>query len=693
MKPIKIILLSYLILIGIDELDAQSCTGYVTYTQGAWGAPANGNNIGIYLDANFSNAFPNGLEIGCTNKLLLTSATAIRNFLPQGTTPTSLPSGVLVDPTSTSYNNVLAGQLITLALNIGFDYYDSNFAPAGGQLKDLIIVNGTFANWTVQQLFDEANNKIGGCSNSTLSYSDFNNAINSININYDKGTSNLNFLSCQLSLSETNTNISCNGNADGSINLTVYNGQAPYSYQWSNGATTEDLSNLNAGTYTVTVTDNNGQTAIRSINLIQPAPIIISSSTTPISCSGGNNGSISLNVIGGDAPYTYYWNNGSSSSSINNLTAGTYQSTITDFNGCTASITESISEPDAIILTGTKTDSYVCDQFVCDGTAAISIIGGAAPYSTQWSDGSNNTNNLVNLCPTLQLLVTVTDNNGCTAVYDFMGIECKQCDTLTTYSQTTWGDAPNGNNLGNYLHANFSNAFPAGLTIGCNNMLTLTNAQAITNWLPKTGTPAVLPFGILTDDVNYNNGFAAQLVTAKLNVGFDAYDPNFNPSSDYLGSRYFISGLYAGFTVDQVIEEASNVIGGCVSNYLLAELNFALNAANLNYENGNHANGYLACRFIEPIRYSSSISDNLELKNVYPNPFSDVINAEINLSKGSQVKLEIVDLLGRVVLSNSYNFTEGIQKISINTKELSHQVYVLRFTNEIHSCRSMMMVK
>ena len=686
-------LLIFLGLILNVKLNAQSCTGYATFTQGAWGAPANGNNIGNYLDANFSNAFPSGLEIGCTNKLRLTSASAVRNYLPQGTTPAALPNGTLINPSSNAYRNILAGQLVTLALNIGFDNYDSNFASASDHLQDLIIANGPFTGWTVQNVFLEANKKIGGCSSSSFSLSQFNTAIDNINNNYDNGTVNGNFLSCQLHLTACKSNLTCNGGSDGSINLTVHNGQAPYTYQWSNGATTEDLSNLNAGTYTVTVTDNNGQIATLSIHLMQPTPIIISSTTTSITCSGGNNGSISLNVIGGDAPYSYNWNNGSSSNSINNLTAGTYQAIITDFNGCTASISETLSEPDAIILTGTKTDSYVCDQFVCDGTAAITINGGTAPYSTLWSEGSTNTNNLVNLCPTLQLYVSVTDNNGCTATYDFMGIECKQCDTLTTYSQITWGDAPIGNNLGSYLHANFSNAFPAGLTIGCNNMLTLTNAQAITDWLPKTGTPAVLPFGTLTDDVNYNNGFAAQLVTAKLNVGFDAYDPNFNPSSDYLGSRYFISGLYAGYTVDQVIEEASNVIGGCVSNYLLAELNFALNAANLNYENGNHANGYLACRFIEPIRYSSSISDNFELKNVYPNPCTDVINAEVNLSKSSQVKLEIVDLLGRVILSNTYDFSEGLQKISINTKELSHQVYVLRFTNESHSCSSMMMVK
>jgi hypothetical protein len=320
-------------------------------------------------------------------------------------------------------------------------------------------------------------------------------------------------------------------------------------------------------------------------------------------------------------------------------------------------------------------------------------VGGTLPYQTLWSEGSSNTNSLVNLCPTLQLYATVTDANGCTSTYDFNGIECKQCDTLTTYSQTTWGDAPNGNNLGSYLHANFALAFPAGITIGCNNMLTLTNAQVISDWLPKTGTPSILPIGTLTDDISYNNSFAAQLVTAKLNVGFDSYDPNFNPSSDYLGNRFFNSGLYAGYTLDQVIEEASNVIGGCVPNYSLAELNFALTAANLNYENGTNSNGYLTCRFIAPIRYSDETSNTIKLNGLYPNPCSDIVNISVNSKSDQTLKIEILDMLGQIVFSSNEQIFSGVNTITLDTKVLSSQVCILRIFDGQHTCSSMLIVK
>ncbi|MFM7015762.1 MAG: T9SS type A sorting domain-containing protein [Bacteroidota bacterium] len=681
------------VLMSSVQVFAQSCTGYVTFTQGAYGANAAGNNIGNYLDAHFNAAFPNGLEIGCTNKLKLTSANAVRNFLPQSTTPNSLPSGLLINPTSNSYKNVLAGQLVTLALNIGFDNFDQNFAPASESLQNLVIANGPFANWTVIDLFNEANKKIGDCSASTYSYSDFNNAINNININYDKGLSNLNFLNCPFYLTVNQNNISCNGINDGNITLNVHNGNAPYSYLWSNGDTSKDLANLNAGNYAVTVTDASGQVANVLVNISQPSELIVNATLNNITCNSEHSGSIYLNVTGGVAPYTYNWSNGSNTDALNGLNAGNYSAIISDANGCTTNYTTNLTEPTPILITGEKLDSYACDQFVCDGSADISVQGGVQPYQILWSEGTSNTTSLVNLCPTSQLFVTVTDNNGCNVMYDFYGIACKTCDTLTTYNQNSWGEEPLGNNLGMYLHVNFPKAFPNGLTIGCNNLLTLTNAQSITDWLPKTGMPALLPTGTLTDDINYDNSLASQLVTAKLNTGFDAFDADFNPSKDYLGNRFFTSGLYAGYTLDQVIEEANNAIGGCVPNYNLAELNFALKAANENYEEGTHSNGYLACRFINPIRYSDNTNFSIKLNAVYPNPCSDIVNASVKLSEDSEVKIEIINMLGQVIKTSNEFMNAGTGSVSIDTKSLESQVYILRLNNGHNTCSSMLMVK
>jgi len=175
----------------------ESDCNFKTYTQGGWGAPANGNNPGVYRDANFAAAFPNGLIIGCAsgNTLTLTTALAVKNFLPSGSTPSALPSDLL-NP-GNSYNNVLAGQLTALTLSLGFDAYDANFAPSPDFLGNGIVGSGTFAGMTVSQLVQIANDVIGGCSNA-YSFSSLNAALTAINENFDGG-SNGGFVICETS--------------------------------------------------------------------------------------------------------------------------------------------------------------------------------------------------------------------------------------------------------------------------------------------------------------------------------------------------------------------------------------------------------------------------------------------------------------------------------------------------------------
>src|SRR6185295_7736421 len=105
--------------------------------------------------------------------------------------------------------------------------------------------------------------------------------------------------------------VSCFGGGNGNITLTVTGGTAPYTYQWNTGATTQNLNNLSSGTYTATVTDAQGcVTQAAGIAINQPGAAVSAtpSSTTNVSCYGGNNGNITLTVIGGTAPYTYQWN-------------------------------------------------------------------------------------------------------------------------------------------------------------------------------------------------------------------------------------------------------------------------------------------------------------------------------------------------------------------------------------------------
>ncbi len=146
-----------------------------------------------------------------------------------------------------------------------------------------------------------------------------------------------------ISLSATTTDVNCFGGSTGSaINLSVSGGTAGYSYSWNNTETTQNLSNVPTGSYTVTVTDANNCTAILSKTINQPTAITLSTTSVNQSCPGANDGTITLSVSGGTAGYTYLWNNSAITQNLSGLTAGTYSVTVTDTKSCTASTSVTI---------------------------------------------------------------------------------------------------------------------------------------------------------------------------------------------------------------------------------------------------------------------------------------------------------------------------------------------------------------
>lgn len=178
------------------ECEPEENCEHRTQTQGGWGAKPSGNNPAAYLQAHFASCFPNGISIGCAsnNTLLLTSSTAVKNFLPQGGTPAPLPSDA-VNP-SENYGNVLAGQLVAATINVTVDACDPDFSAASGWSGDLTYVGGTFAGWTVAQVIDAANQFIGGCGGSYTA-SQFNAALTMFNENYVGGTIDNGNFSCK----------------------------------------------------------------------------------------------------------------------------------------------------------------------------------------------------------------------------------------------------------------------------------------------------------------------------------------------------------------------------------------------------------------------------------------------------------------------------------------------------------------
>lgn len=201
----------------------------------------------------------------------------------------------------------------------------------------------------------------------------------------------------------------CAGAANGSIDLVVSGSASPYTFEWSNGATTEDISGLAAGYYTVTVTDANGCTQTLTVQVSSPAPIVASATKVNPTC--GINGSINLSVAGGVAPYSYLWSNGAVTQDISGLSPGWYTVTITDGNGCTTSLARKLWGAHPLKIRRISL-THASDN-TCDGAIDIKILGGTQPFTYLWNNGAT-TQDLTNLCPGVYR-VTVTDAQGCTA--------------------------------------------------------------------------------------------------------------------------------------------------------------------------------------------------------------------------------------------------------------------------------------
>ena len=207
-------------------------------------------------------------------------------------------------------------------------------------------------------------------------------------------------------------NVSCNGDNTGSASASATGGIGPYTYAWSNGATTASNTGLMAGTYTVTVTDAAGCTDTEIVTITEPTALVASiGSSTNVLCNSGSNGSATATASGGTAAYTFLWSNGSSTATVTGLSAGTYTVTVTDANGCTDTDIVTISEPAALVANVTSSNNASCNGSN-DGAATASAAGGTAPYSFSWSNGASTAGATGLIAGSYT--VTVTDANGCT---------------------------------------------------------------------------------------------------------------------------------------------------------------------------------------------------------------------------------------------------------------------------------------
>jgi len=206
------------------------------------------------------------------------------------------------------------------------------------------------------------------------------------------------------------TNVLCNGDSIGAIDITL-NPTGTYAYSWSNGSSDEDIDSLFAGIYTVSIIDSNG-CVLTHIDTVQGPllPLVAVTVKQDVLCFGEDNGTIDLQVGGGTLPYTYVWNNASSDEDLDSLAAGIYLVMITDSNGCTFSISDTIIAPSAplvVIMTSNDISCYGDSS----GFIHLAVSGGTPGYTYNWNNGA--TTDSLNALLAGVYTVQINDTNGC----------------------------------------------------------------------------------------------------------------------------------------------------------------------------------------------------------------------------------------------------------------------------------------
>jgi len=220
--------------------------------------------------------------------------------------------------------------------------------------------------------------------------------------------------------------LDCSGDSNASLSVDVSSGTVPFVFDWNNNALDgiEDPTGLAAGNYSLTVVDANNCQGTANLNITDPAPLTLScEELNPVSGPGNSDGAAEITFSGGTAPYTLSWSGPGSGSqpqampgvaTINGLDAGTYDLTITDFNGCEETCSFTINDANCTIGVSLTSDNPTCSDSD-DGSINLTVSGGIAPFNFDWNDNTlDGTEDPSNLSPGIYA-VTVTAADGCTA--------------------------------------------------------------------------------------------------------------------------------------------------------------------------------------------------------------------------------------------------------------------------------------
>jgi hypothetical protein len=375
-----------------------------------------------------------------------------------------------------------------------------------------------------------------------------------------------------ITLSFSTSDPLCNSSCDGSVTVVASGGTAPFTYVWDANAgnqTTATAASLCDGSYSVTVTDANGCIATGTVTIAEPTAITINVSSTDVTCNGFCDGIASSTVTGGTAPYSYLWDDGFAQNTAiaTNLCAGNYILTVTDANGCTATASVSIIEPNQLNFTSSTTDES-CG--LSDGTITLSASGGTTTYSYSIDGGA--TTQSTGMFTGLSggtYNVLITDANGCTAtgtvvVNSSGGTTIDSVSTLDLSCNggldgqiviaVSGGTAPYTYSVDGGTTNQSSNSF-SGLSAGTYSVL-VTDASACTATSTVTlNEPTAITYTASSTDESCGQSDGTMTITAAGGTGSLTYSIDGGATFQSTGA---FTGLSGGF-YNVVIED----VNGC----------------------------------------------------------------------------------------------------------------------------------
>ena len=350
----------------------------------------------------------------------------------------------------------------------------------------------------------------------------------------------------------TLSNVSCFGGLNGTAQVIVNGGTGPFTYSWSaGGSNTSTGTGLSAGLHTVTVVSANGCTVSASTPFVtQPAPIAININVIAVSCFNGSDGEASSSVFGGTGAYSYSWTPASSSlPAINGLTTGIYSLTVTDANSCVSTSSASVPQPSAPVGVVISSSSVSCHGGT-NGTASVTISGGTAPYSQNWSP-LGGTLPQANGLSAGHYTVNVYDNKGCNETSTVQITEPLQPVTASaTVSDATCFGGSSGSatmvttgGTAGYTYTwspNVSSTFTAGALSAGNYMVGISDANncySVHSF--SVGEPTLLTASVISTQPSC--GFANGFINSQVEGGTGPYSYTWSPGAQTTASAFSLA--------------------------------------------------------------------------------------------------------------------------------------------------------